>query len=151
MNVTATKINGAYIVERTPFEDERGYFVRAFCRKELGEAGMNADFVQSNISGNYKKGTVRGMHAQKDGYEEEKLVGCTRGRMFDVCVDLRKDSETYLQYVGVELSEEKTVPTSGKLVTLNLHTFMSFLNPCGRKWSLQTSGDVILKNAKKHS
>lgn len=106
MNITKTNIEGAYIVERTPFEDERGYFVRAFCRKELGEAGMNADFVQSNISGNYKKGTVRGMHAQKGGYEEEKLVGCTRGRMFDVCLDLRQDSKTYLQYVGVELSEE---------------------------------------------
>ena len=72
MNITATNIEGVYIIERTPFSDERGYFVRAFCRKELSEAGINADFVQSNISGNYKKGTVRGMHAQKDGYEEEK-------------------------------------------------------------------------------
>lgn len=106
MNIIETKIKGAYIVERNSFTDERGYFVRAFCRKELGDAGINADFVQSNISGNHKKGTVRGMHAQKGGYEEEKLVGCTRGKMFDVCVDLRKDSETYLQYVGVELSEE---------------------------------------------
>lgn len=106
MKITATNIDGAYVVERTPIEDERGYFVRAFCRKELGDAGMNADFVQSNISGNHKKGTVRGMHAQKDGYEEEKLVGCTRGKIFDVCVDLRENSATYLQYVGVELSEK---------------------------------------------
>jgi dTDP-4-dehydrorhamnose 3,5-epimerase len=106
MNITATNIEGVYIIERTPFSDERGYFVRAFCRKELSEAGINADFVQSNISGNYKKGTVRGMHAQKDGYEEEKLVGCTRGKIFDVCVDLREESATYLQYVGIELSEE---------------------------------------------
>lgn len=106
MNIIRTNIKDAFIIERIPFEDERGYFVRAFCKKELGDAGINAEFVQSNISSNYKKGTVRGMHAQKDGFEEEKLVGCTRGKIYDVCIDLREDSATYLQYVGVELSEE---------------------------------------------
>lgn len=63
MKITATNIDGAYVVERTPIEDERGYFVRAFCRKELSDAGIYVDFVQSNISGNHKKGTVRGMRA----------------------------------------------------------------------------------------
>lgn len=106
MNIIRTTIKDAFIIERVPFKDERGYFVRAFCKKELGDAGINADFVQSNISSNYKKGTVRGMHAQKDGFEEEKLVACTRGKIYDVCIDLREDSATYLQYVGVELSEE---------------------------------------------
>lgn len=106
MKIEKTKIEGCFIVIRTPFVDERGYFARAFCKKELSEAGMNADFVQSNVSGNILKGTLRGLHAQKDGFEEEKLVSCPRGKLFDVCVDLRENSATYGEYVGAELSEE---------------------------------------------
>ncbi len=106
MHIIKTKIKGAYIIERTPLNDERGYFTRVFCKKELEGVGLCCNFVQSNMSGNFKKGTLRGLHAQKDGFEENKLVSCTRGKIYDVCVDLRKDSETYGKYVGVELSEE---------------------------------------------
>lgn len=106
MNIIKTEIEGVFIIERTPFNDERGYFSRLFCKKELDSAGMCSDFVQSNMSVNLKKGTLRGLHAQRDGFEENKLVSCSRGKVYDVCVDLRKDSETYGKYVGVELSEE---------------------------------------------
>lgn len=106
MIVHETKIKGAFVIERTPIYDERGYFSRVFCKKELSEKGLNADFVQSNMSLNLRKGTVRGLHAQKDGYEEDKLVACTRGRIFDVCIDIRKESDTYGQYVSDYLTEE---------------------------------------------
>ena len=109
MEITKTKIEDVYVIKRIPFQDERGYFARTFCKRELEEAGMNANFVQSNVSGNNQKGTLRGIHAQKNGFEEDKLIGCTRGKIFDVCVDLRKESATYGQYVGAELSEENGI------------------------------------------
>lgn len=106
MNISSTKIKGVYVIEREPIFDERGYFTRVFCKKELSGKGINSDFVQSNMSSNIKKGTLRGLHAQKDGYEEEKLVVCARGTIFDVCVDIRKDSDTYGEYVAEYLTEE---------------------------------------------
>ncbi len=106
MNITKTKIEGCYIIERDFFSDERGYFSRAFCKKNLEENGMNAEFIQSNISANNSIYTLRGLHSQAAPYAEDKLVMCTRGKVMDVCVDVRPDSETYKQYVAAELSEE---------------------------------------------
>jgi len=100
-----TKIEGCFIIERDFFKDERGYFSRTFCKKTFSEYGINADFVQSNISQNTEKYTLRGLHSQKAPNQEDKLVICTRGRIIDVCVDVRKDSPTYKQYVSAELDE----------------------------------------------
>ena len=105
MKINETKIKGCFVIERDFYRDERGYFSRAFCKKTLEKYGINADFVQSNISNNEKKYTLRGLHSQEAPYGEDKLVMCTRGKIIDVCVDVRKDSETYLMYHAEELSE----------------------------------------------
>lgn len=106
MKITETKIKGCFVIERDVFQDERGYFSRAFDKKTLEEAGMCADFVQSSISQNLRKHTLRGLHSLKAPYCEDKLVMCMRGRLRDVCVDVRPESPTYRQYVCMELSEE---------------------------------------------
>ncbi len=106
MNFIKTEIDGVYIIERTPNFDERGYFARFFCEKEFKAAGIGTNFKQMNLCFNKLKGTLRGMHYQLDGYAEDKLVSCVRGRIYDVCVDIRPDSPTYCKYVACELSED---------------------------------------------
>lgn len=87
-------------------EDERGYFGRVFCKKEFDEIGIESNIAQTNMSFNPKKGTLRGMHYQVSPYEETKLVKCTSGAIYDCIVDLRKDSPTYMEWIGVELTQE---------------------------------------------
>ena len=106
MEVIKTKIEGCYIIKRPFFRDDRGYFSRGFDKKILEENGMYSQFVQSNISQNEKRYTLRGLHSQKAPYEEDKLITCTRGKVWDVCVDVRPDSVTYKEYVALELTEE---------------------------------------------
>jgi dTDP-4-dehydrorhamnose 3,5-epimerase len=101
-----TPLAGLYLLEPRIIRDERGLFARTFCKKEFAEIGFDKDFVQFNHSFNSKKGTLRGMHFQLAPFAETKLIRCVEGRVFDVAVDLRKDSKTYLQYFGVELSKE---------------------------------------------
>jgi dTDP-4-dehydrorhamnose 3,5-epimerase len=92
-----------------PICDERGSFARVFCKQELEAAGLCADIAQVNLSENHARGTLRGLHTQKGADAEDKLVGCFSGAIFDVCVDVREDSPTYTQWVGVELSSENGV------------------------------------------
>lgn len=104
MYFTETKLKDAFIVDLRKLEDERGFFARVFCQNEFKEHGMEPAVVQANLSYNKIKGTLRGLHFQKAPYEETKFVRCTRGALYDVIVDLRPDSETYLQWIGVELT-----------------------------------------------
>src|SRR5580704_17384519 len=104
MRFTATKLEGAWIVEPQLHEDTRGLFARTFCAREFGEQGLVDTFVQCNTSWNARKGTVRGLHYQLPPSSEVKLVRCTAGALVDVIVDLRPDSPTYLQHVAVELT-----------------------------------------------
>lgn len=106
MIFTETKLKGAFIIEIERQEDERGFFARTWDQKKFEENGLNPKLVQCNISFNKKKGTLRGMHYQISPYEEAKLVRCTRGKIFDVIIDLRFKSETFKKWVGVELSAE---------------------------------------------
>ncbi|MBU3170207.1 dTDP-4-dehydrorhamnose 3,5-epimerase [Clostridium estertheticum] len=101
-----TKLKGAYIIEMEPIEDERGFFARAWCKGEFETQGLNPDLVQCNISFNKKRGTLRGMHYQCAPYEEVKVVRCIRGGIYDVIIDLRADSKTYKEWIGVELTAE---------------------------------------------
>lgn len=101
-----TKLHGAYVIDLEKHEDERGFFARTFCRKELEAHGLIPDVAQANTSLSKARGTLRGMHYQKPPHEETKLVRCTRGALYDVIIDLRPDSSTYKQWVGVELSAE---------------------------------------------
>ena len=101
-----TKLAGAFIIKLEKLEDERGFFARAWCQKEFDDAGINSRVVQANLSYNEKKGTLRGMHYQVSPYQEAKLVRCFRGAIYDVIVDLRSDSPTYKDWIGVELSAQ---------------------------------------------
>jgi dTDP-4-dehydrorhamnose 3,5-epimerase len=105
MIITEASLKGAYIIDLKPIEDERGFFARTFCKKEFTDAGLNHDFVQCNSSRSVLPFTLRGMHYQTNGSEEVKLIRCVRGRIQDVIIDLRRDSDTYCKYVSIELSE----------------------------------------------
>jgi dTDP-4-dehydrorhamnose 3,5-epimerase len=105
MKFIETKLKGAFIIEPDKLEDERGFFARTFCRKEFKEHGLDFEIVQCNISFNQKKGTLRGMHYQASPHEEAKLVSCTRGAIFDVILDLRRDSPTAGEWEAFELRD----------------------------------------------
>ena len=106
MIFTETKLKGAFVIELKKIEDDRGFFARSWCKDEMEAHGLNANVVQNNVSFNNEKGTFRGIHFQNDPYQETKLVRCTKGAIFDMIFDLRKDSPTYLQSFGVELTED---------------------------------------------
>ncbi len=106
MQITDTRIDKAYVIISEPVEDLRGDFSRVFCAKEFAERGMAVNFVQSNISHNHRRGTIRGMHRQTKPYEEAKLVRCLSGSVFDVVLDLREDSRTFGKWYGVRLSSD---------------------------------------------
>jgi len=102
---TETKLRGALIIDLDRKEDGRGFFARAFCQQEFKARGLKPLIAQANVAHNRKKGTIRGMHFQYPPAAETKLVRCTRGAILDIIVDLRPDSDTYLQHVAVELNE----------------------------------------------
>lgn len=106
MIIEPLEIKGSYLIQRTPSTDKRGYFARTYCENEFRDAGICMPIRQMNLCVNNEKYTLRGMHLQKNEYAEDKVVSCNRGKIFDVFVDMRKDSETYLKYLGFELSEE---------------------------------------------
>ena len=106
MIFTQSALIGAYIIESEPLKDDRGFFSRSFCVDQYTEHGLNPHIAQCNISYNHIKGTVRGMHYQLAPHREVKVVRCTRGSIYDVIVDLRSDSATYKQWVGVELTAD---------------------------------------------
>ena len=106
MTFSPTPLKGSYIINLTPFSDERGWFARTYCENEFREIGHAEKWVQMNHSCTTKKGTVRGMHYQLPPFREIKMVRCIRGKVFDVIIDIRKDSATFLQWFGVELSPE---------------------------------------------
>ena len=105
MNIIKTPIEGLLVIEPQVFKDARGYFVETYNEQRYREAGIDAQFVQDNQSCS-SYGVVRGLHFQRPPYTQAKLVCCTVGRVLDVAVDLRKNSPTYGQWYGVELSEE---------------------------------------------
>ena len=106
MKFIETSLKGAFLVELEPMIDERGLFARTWCQREFAAHGLNQNLVQCNISFNVSKGTLRGMHYQVEPFEEAKVVRCTRGALYDVIIDLRPDSATFKQWLGVELTAE---------------------------------------------
>jgi dTDP-4-dehydrorhamnose 3,5-epimerase len=103
---TPTPIAGVFVIEPEKRVDERGYFARTWCAREFADHGIDVPLVQSNISFNPRCGTLRGMHVDDPPTEEVKLVRCTRGSLFDVAIDLRRNSPTFRQHVGVTLTPE---------------------------------------------
>ncbi|MBE8965906.1 dTDP-4-dehydrorhamnose 3,5-epimerase [Nostocales cyanobacterium LEGE 12452] len=106
MIFTETKIKEAFIVDLELHQDIRGFFTRTFCVQEFQNRGLKPTIAQCNLSFNYKKGTLRGMHYQMPPSQETKLVRCIRGAIYDVIIDLRPDSPSYLSHIGIELTAE---------------------------------------------
>lgn len=100
-----TQLNGVYVIELEPFNDDRGLFARTFCKNEFRKIGHIKEFVQFNHSITLKKGTLRGMHYQMPPFTEIKLIRCIRGSVHDVIVDIRKGSSTFLKHFSIELTE----------------------------------------------
>lgn len=106
MKFTPTPLPGAFVIDIEPHADERGFFARTVCNEEFVARGLQASFVQHSVSWNPRSGTLRGMHYQAAPHEEEKLVRVTRGAVFDVIVDLRRESPAFGRWFGIELSAE---------------------------------------------
>ena len=104
MIFTETKLAGSYIIEPEPRLDDRGWFARYFCKEEFEKIGHTKEWVQMNHSFTNFKGSIRGMHFQVAPYKEIKMLRCIAGAVYDVIIDLRKDSATFLEWTGVELS-----------------------------------------------
>ncbi|SDE01031.1 dTDP-4-dehydrorhamnose 3,5-epimerase [Niabella drilacis] len=104
MIFTPTPLSGSFLVTPRVLGDHRGWFMRTFCRNSFAEIGHHKEWVQMNHSYTALKGTLRGMHFQQPPYAEIKLVRCIAGAAFDVIVDLRENSATYLQWFGAEIS-----------------------------------------------
>ena len=103
----ALPLAGAYRIEIDPKRDERGFFARTFCRDEFSRLGLVSEFPQCSLSFNPQRATLRGMHYQLPPHAETKLVRCTRGRIYDVIVDLRPESPSYERWTSVELDAER--------------------------------------------
>ena len=106
MRFYKAELEGACIIELDKLEDERGFFARTWCQKELEKYGLEARIAQANVSFNTRAGTLRGMHYQLAPYEETKFIRCTRGALYDVIIDLRRGSPTYKRWMGVDLTAE---------------------------------------------
>lgn len=107
MKFNSTKLPGVFVIELERRADDRGFFARQWCVEEMARAGLDTRLAQMNTARSTAAGTLRGIHYQKAPHGEAKLVRCTRGAVFDVAVDLRPDSPTYRQWVGVELDAEQ--------------------------------------------
>ena len=101
-----TEIEGLYIIEPTVFGDHRGWFIESYSYEEFKKIGIDITFVQDNHSYTANKGTIRGIHFQNNPKAQTKLIRCTKGKIIDVAVDLRKNSPTYKKWIAVELTEE---------------------------------------------
>lgn len=105
MNIQQLQLAGVFLISLTEVNDNRGFFARSFCKKTLANSGLVCDYPQENISFNRSAGTLRGMHYQAEPHGETKLVSCTRGRIFDAVIDIRPNSPTKGQWLGVELDQ----------------------------------------------
>jgi dTDP-4-dehydrorhamnose 3,5-epimerase len=106
MRFEAANLAGAWLIVPEPVGDERGFFARTFCVRELAEHGLETEFVQHSASVSLKRGTLRGMHFQREPHGEVKIVTCVKGAILDVIVDLRPASPTFRRWQGFELTDE---------------------------------------------
>lgn len=106
MNFIETSLPGAYLIELERVPDERGFFARTWCTEEFRLRGLNSNLAQCSLSSNVRRGTLRGMHFQGEPYAEAKLVRCCAGAIYDVLLDLRPASSTYLKWFAAELTAD---------------------------------------------
>ncbi|MDP1725467.1 MAG: dTDP-4-dehydrorhamnose 3,5-epimerase [Bacteroidota bacterium] len=128
MKFKPTNFEGLILVESEPKGDERGWFARTFCKEEFKQIGHTEEWLQTNHSYTQHSGTIRGIHYQLPPYQEIKLVRCIAGSVFDVVVDIRKNSSTFLQWFSIELSA-----TNKKAIYIPkgfAHGFQTLSNDC---------------------
>ncbi len=146
MKITETKLKGVYILEPQVFGDNRGFFMESWSRRTMEAAGLHYDFVQDNHSSSTVKGTLRGIHFQKGEWCQAKLVRCSRGAVLDVAVDLRKASQTYKQWVGVELSgdnkKQLLIPRGFGHGFVTLTDHVEFLYKADNYYAPQADGGI---------
>ncbi|HEY4064280.1 MAG TPA: dTDP-4-dehydrorhamnose 3,5-epimerase [Puia sp.] len=106
MIFTPTSLEGSYVIDPQPFGDARGWFARTYSKDEFRQIGHVKEWVQLNHSASFEKGTLRGMHFQYPPHQEIKMVRCIAGEIYDVLIDIRRDSPTFLKWLGVRLSAE---------------------------------------------
>ena len=106
MKFLETPLESVFVIQLEPVDDERGSFARVWCRDEFEANGVATSLAQANVSFNRRRGTLRGLHYQIAPGEETKVVRCTRGALWDVAVDVRPDSPTYLKWFGLELTPD---------------------------------------------
>ena len=106
MLFTQTEFENLFVISIKDNKDDRGFFDRAWCKREFELQGLDIDIVQSSISGNKKKGTLRGFHYQKEPFAEDKIITCLNGEIYDVVIDLRIDSVSYLRWKSFHLTAE---------------------------------------------
>jgi dTDP-4-dehydrorhamnose 3,5-epimerase len=129
----ATELPGAFIVEQQRHIDARGFFTRSFCAREFAAQGLNSSVAQANLSYNALSGTLRGMHYQRAPHQEDKLVSCVAGAIWDAIIDLRPESPAFKRWIGVELSADNGralfVPKgfAHGFITLTDHSTVSYL------------------------
>ena len=134
MKFLTTKLAGAYLIVPDKKEDERGFFARTWCRKDFQTRGLCDDWVQMSVSYNRWRGTLRGLHYQAEPHQEAKLVHCTRGAIYDVIVDLRPESPTYLHWLAARLTRE-----DGNLIYIPenfAHGFQTLTDDCEVSYSI---------------
>jgi dTDP-4-dehydrorhamnose 3,5-epimerase len=149
-----TRLSGAFVVEMKKLGDVRGFFARTFCRREFEAHGLSSNLAQCNVSVNWRKGTLRGMHYQVAPLQEAKLVRCVKGAVYDVIIDLRPQSPTYKEWLGFELTDDDYrmiyVPgdfahgyltlTERSEVTYQVNEFYSPEHERGIRWNDPTFG-----------
>lgn len=146
MEFIKTKLDGVYIVEPKVFGDHRGFFMESYSKHVFEDAGLHYDFVQDNHSSSTVKGTLRGIHYQRGDKAQAKLVRCVRGTVLDVAVDLRPNSPTYKQWVGVDLSEENKrmflIPRGFGHAFLTLTDEVEFLYKADNYYAPEADGSI---------
>lgn len=147
MKIEKTTLEGAYLINLRVFNDERGFFTETYSKKKLAEAGIIADFVQDNHSMSVTKGVLRGLHFQTGEDVQAKLVRVTKGAVYDVIVDLRKDSPTFGKWEGFELTDNNHrmlfVPRGFAHGFCTLEDYTEFQYKCDNYYAPQSEGSLI--------
>ena len=141
-----TAIEGVYIIESDCYGDNRGWFMETYNEAKFKEMGIDTVFVQDNMSYSAQKGTLRGLHYQRDPHSQAKLVRCTKGKVIDVAVDIRKGSPTYGKYVTCELSAENKrmfyIPRGMAHGFLTLSDDVEFQYKCDNLYNKESEGGI---------
>jgi dTDP-4-dehydrorhamnose 3,5-epimerase len=145
-NFIKTKIEGLIIIEPSVFSDDRGFFMETYSKNIFAQNGIDVEFVQDNHSRS-SKGVLRGLHFQKPPFAQDKLIRCTRGEVFDIAVDIRKESPTFGQWEGIILSEENKkmffIPQGFAHAFLVLSDIADFQYKCSNFYNKESEGGLL--------